>query len=71
MQVITRGDLRLLLSDDGKHIRTINDVYVPEHTDETTGETIPEHNLYYFEMMFLGSQVDITKLDELYVEENI
>ena len=71
MQVITRGDLRLLLSDEGKHIRTINDVYVAEHTDENTGETIQEHNPYYFEMMFLGSQVDITKLDELYVEENI
>lgn len=70
MQVITRGDLRLLLSDEGKHIRTINDVYVAEHTDETTGETIPEHNPSYFEMMFLGSQVDITKLDELYVEES-
>lgn len=70
MQVITRGDLRLLLSDDGKHIRTINDAYVPESIDETTGETIPEHNPYYFEMMFLGSQVDITKLDELYVEED-
>lgn len=71
MQVITRGDLRLLLSDEGKHIRTINDVYVAEHTDETIGETIPEHNPSYFEMMFLGKQVDITKLDELYVEENI
>ena len=70
MQVITRGDLRLLLSDEGKHIRTINDVYVAEYVDENTGETIPEHNLYYFEMMFLGSQVDITKLDELYVEED-
>lgn len=71
MQVITREDLRLLLSDEGKHIRTINDVYVAESFDENTGETIPEHNPYYFEMMFLGSQVDITKLDELYVEENI
>lgn len=70
MQVITRGDLRLLLSDEGKHIRTINDVYVPESVDENTGETIPAHNPYYFEMMFLGSQVDITKLDELYVEES-
>lgn len=70
MQVITRGDLRLLLSDEGKHIRTINDVYVPEHTDED-GNIIPEHFPDYAEMIFLGRQVDITKLDELYVEENI
>lgn len=71
MQVITRGDLRLLLSDEGKHIRTINDIYVSESVDENTGEIVPEHNPSYFEMMFLGKQVDITKLDELYVEENI
>lgn len=69
MQVITRGDLRLLLSDEGKHIRTINDVYVPEHTDED-GNIIPEHFPDYAEMIFLGKQVDETKLDELYVEES-
>ena len=69
MQVITRGDLRLLLADEGKHIRNINDVYEEEHIDSETGETIPEHYPYYAEMIFLGKQVDITKLDELYVEE--
>ena len=33
MQLIKRGDLRLLLSDEDKHIRSIDDVYVPEHVD--------------------------------------
>ena len=70
MQVITRGDLRLLLSDEGKHIRAINDVYVAEHVDEITGETIPEYNPNYAEMIFLAKQIDETKLDEIYVEED-
>lgn len=70
MQVIVRGDLRLLLADEGKHIRDINDVYVPEHIDEETGELISEHFPDYAEMMFLGRQVDITKIEELYVEED-
>ena len=69
MQIIKRSDLRLLLADEGKHIRSINDVYVPEHEDED-GNIIPEHFPDYAEMIFLGKQVDETKVDELYVEEN-
>lgn len=69
MQIITRGDLRLLLSDEGKHIRAINDVYVPEYTDED-GNIIPEHFPNYAEMIFLGKQIDENKINELYVEED-
>lgn len=68
MQIIKRSDLRLLLSDEGKHIRAINDVYVPEHEEE--GNIIPEHFPNYAEMIFLGKQVDETKIDEIYVEED-
>ncbi len=69
MQVITRTNLRLLLADEGKHIRDINDVYVPEHIDEETGELIPEHFPYYAEMIFLGEQVKEDEIDKLYIEE--
>lgn len=69
MIVIKRSDLRLLLADEGKHIRAINDVYVPEHEDEE-GNIVPEHFPNYAEMIFLGIQVDETKLDEIYVEED-
>ena len=54
MEIIKRGDLRLLLSDEGKHIRLTSDVYVPEHIDTETGEIVPEHFTYYAEMIFLG-----------------
>lgn len=69
MIVIKRSDLKLLLADEGKHIRSINDVYVPEYIDED-GNVIPEHFPNYAEMIFLGKQVDETEIDELYVEEN-
>lgn len=69
MIVIKRSDLRLLLADEGKHIRSIDDVYVPEHEDEE-GNIIPEYFPTYSEMIFLGIQVDETKLDEIYVEED-
>lgn len=71
MQIIKRTNLRLLLADEGKHIRDINDVYEPEHIDEETGEIIPEHFPYYAEMIFLANNVDETKIDELYVEEKL
>jgi len=69
MQIITRGDLRLLLSDEGKHIRSVNDIYIPEHYDEETQEIVPEHFPYYAEMIFLGIQVKDEDIPNLYVEE--
>ncbi|MBQ1551688.1 MAG: hypothetical protein IIZ67_06260 [Bacilli bacterium] len=71
MQLIKRGDLRLLLSDEGKHIRSIDDVYVPEHIDEETGELIPEHFPDYSQMIFLGIQVKEKDIPNLYIEEPI
>ena len=69
MQLIVRGDLRLLLADEGKHIRSINDVYEPEHIDEETGEVVPEHFPDYNEMIFLGKQVKEEEIPDLYIEE--
>ena len=70
MQIIKRSDLRLLLSDEGKHIRDINDIYEPEHIDKETGELIPEHLPYYAEMIFLGEQIKDEDVPNLYVEED-
>ena len=71
MQIIKRGDLRLLLSDEGKHIRDINDVYVPEHIDPETGEVVPEHFPNYSQMIFLAKQIKDEDVPNLYVEETI
>lgn len=69
MQLIKREKLRLLLADEGKHIRSINDVYTPEHIDTKTGDIIPEHFPYYSEMIFLGEQVKEKDINKMYVEE--
>lgn len=69
MQIIKRENLRLLLSDEGKHIRDINDVYVPEHIDKETGIIVPEHFPYYAEMIFLGAQVKEEDVPNMYIEE--
>lgn len=71
MEIIKRGSLRLLLSDEGKHIRSVDDVYVPEHIDSETGELVPEHFPSYAEMIFLGIQVKDEDVPNLYVEEDI
>lgn len=71
MQLIKRGDLRMLISDEGKHIRDIKDEYIPEHVDPETGETIPEHIPKYEQVLFLGIQVKDEDVPNLYVEELI
>ena len=69
MQLIKRSDLRILIADEGKHIRDVNDIYAPEHRDSETGELIPEHFPSYSEVIFLGIQVKEDEIDDLYVEE--
>jgi len=69
MELIKRGDLRLLLADEGKHIRSVDDVYVPEHVDPETGEIVPGHFPYYAEMIFLAEQIKEKDIPKLYVEE--
>ena len=69
MQIIKRGNLKLLLSDENKHIRDIKDVYVPESVDPVTGKLIPEHIPYYSQMIFLAEQIKDEDVPNLYVEE--
>lgn len=70
MQVISRGELNMLIADEGKHIKAINDVYTPETKDEN-GEVIPEHFPEYSQVLFLANTIDVDKIDEYYVEESI
>ena len=70
MQLIKRTELRLLLADEGKHIRDVNDVYVEEHYDED-GNLVPAHEPHYSEMIFLGKQVNEKDINKMYVEESI
>lgn len=61
---------KMIVADEGKHIRSIDDVYVPEHIDEE-GNLIPEHFPHYSTTIFVPNVFTEEMMNELYVEENI
>ena len=63
MEIRTYGTKKILIADTNKHIRSIEDVYSAD--DET------EHIPYYTSIIFLADNFDDSKLNELYVEEDI
>lgn len=65
MEIRTYGAKKILIADENKHIRDINDVYVP------ATETEEEHQPYYASIIFLADNFEDSKLNELYVEEEI
>lgn len=65
MEIRKYGNKKILIADENKQIRDINDVYVP------ATETEEEHNPYYTSIIFLADNFDDSKLNELYVEEEI
>lgn len=71
MRIITEDNMKIIVADEGKHIRDVSDVFTPEHIDSETGITIPEHYPYYTTRIYLGSQVKEEDISSLYVEETI
>ena len=70
MQFINYTNPKLLIAEEGKRIRSINDVYTPEEKDEQGNVITPEHIPYYSTLIFLGSQIEtLEQCKELYVEE--
>lgn len=65
MQIITYTEPKLLIADEGKTIRAIND----------NGETLEDGTFiepYRTNLVFLGSQItSLEQCEALYVEENI
>ena len=65
MEIRKYGSKKILIADENKQIRDINDVYIP------ATETEEEHKPYYTSVIFLADNFDDSKLNELYVEEEI
>ena len=65
MEIRNYGKKKILIADENKQIRDINDVYTP------ATETEEEHKPYYTSVIFLADNFDDSKLNELYVEEEI
>lgn len=70
MEIRTYGAKKILIADENKQIRDINDIYEEEHYDEE-GNLIPQKKPYYASVIFLADNFDDSKLNELYVEEEI
>jgi hypothetical protein len=70
MQLIKHTRPKMIISDEGKHIRGVNDIYVPEHTDEE-GNIVPEHFPYYSTTIFVPNSFTEKQMNEEYVEEDI
>ena len=64
MEIRKYGEKKILLADENKHIRSIDDV-----TREDENGNIIEP--YYTSIIFLADNFDENKLNELYVEEKI
>ena len=65
MEIRKYGNKKILIADENKQIRDINDVYIP------ATETEEEHKPYYASIIFLADNFDDSKLNELYIEEDI
>lgn len=65
MEIRKYGNRKILIADENKQIRDINDLYIP------ATETEEEHKPYYTSVIFLADNFDDSKLNELYVEEEI
>lgn len=61
---------KMIVADEGKHIRDINDVYVAEHTDGN-GNLVEEHVPYYSTTIFVPDSFTEAQMYEQYVEEDI
>ena len=64
MEIRTYGAKKILIADTNKHIRSIDDV---PREDENGNKIEP----YYASVIFLADNFDESKLNELYVEEEI
>ena len=64
MEIRTYGTKKILIADTNKHIRSIDDV---PREDENGNKIEP----YYASVIFLADNFDDSKLNDLYVEEEI
>lgn len=59
---------KMIVADEGKQIREIDDVYIAEYVDEE-GNIVPEHFPYYSTTIFVPDSFTEEQMNELYIEE--
>ena len=72
MQLISYTKPRVLIADEGKHMRDKNDIYTPAKYDEDGKLIEEEHFPYYSTLIFPAEQLDtLEKCKDIYIEEEI
>lgn len=60
----------MIIAEEGKHIRSVDDIYKKAYIDEE-GNTIDEHFPYYATVIFVPNTTTEEQMNKLYIEENI
>ena len=61
---------KMIVADEGKHIRQKDDIYKEAYIDEN-GQEIPEHIPYYSTTIFVPDSFTEEQMNELYAEEDM
>lgn len=61
---------KMIVADEGKRIRSIDDVYLAAYIDEN-GNFVEEHIPYYATTIFVPDSFTEEQINKLYVEEEI
>lgn len=70
MKLFSYTKPKMIVADEGKQIRDINDVYKTSYIDKE-GNEIPEHFPYYATVIFVSDSFTEEEMNELYIEEEI
>ena len=71
MEIRNYGNQKILIAKENHHIRSKDDVYVPEKRDEQGNIVESEKKPYYTSIVYLANNIDETQINDLYVEEEI
>ena len=68
MKIIETEKMKRLEADEGKKIRSVNDVYKEAYIDEE-GNQVEEHFPYYTTLIFLPKSISHEEIEKMYIEE--
>ena len=71
MQLINWTKPKMIVSSEGKMIRSKNDTYSPAKYDEQGNMIEPEHIPYYTTTIFVPDKITEEEMNELYIEEDV
>ena len=71
MQLIYGTKPKMIVSSEGKMIRSKNDTYSPAKYDEQGNLIEPEHKPYYSTTIFVPDNFTGEQMNDLYIEEEI